>query len=276
MPLIETQNEEVKRLTGLTLYHAGLSSCAQRVRMVLAEKDLDWESREIDLAAGEHAGAEYLSINPTGLVPALIDGGQVITESIDIIDYLDGKSGGLALRPSDPEEIEQMNTWTAAADGAQSSLKLLSHEFLFKPGRRSPEKLKQFLASHQNEDLKAFHRDFCSDEGFGDVRVRAQLKVQHDHFAALDAALSERAWLVGDSFSLADIAWVPNVYRMTLMDYPLAALHPNLARWFDRVCGRRSFDAALVSWHPDTLRQAFADYSGKRRAEGTDITAFLP
>jgi glutathione S-transferase len=57
----------VQKLAGLHLYHDPLSSCAMRVRMVLAEKKLPWQSHVINLAKMEHATREYQSINPNGL-----------------------------------------------------------------------------------------------------------------------------------------------------------------------------------------------------------------
>ena len=94
MPQIETKNEKVQKLAGLHLYHDPLSSCAMRVRMVLAEKKLPWQSHVIDLAKMEHATPEYQSINPNGLVPTLIHDGRTYIESIDIIQYLDETRGG--------------------------------------------------------------------------------------------------------------------------------------------------------------------------------------
>jgi glutathione S-transferase len=65
MPLIDTSNKDVKFFKGLHLYHFWLSSCSQRVRIVLAEKDLDWVSHEIDSEKMEHATPEYQSIDPS-------------------------------------------------------------------------------------------------------------------------------------------------------------------------------------------------------------------
>ena len=57
MPQIETKDEKVRKLAGLHLYHDPLSSCAMRVRMVLAEKNLPWENHVVDLAKMEHANS---------------------------------------------------------------------------------------------------------------------------------------------------------------------------------------------------------------------------
>ena len=66
----------------LTLYHAGSSVCSQKARLALAEKGLDWESRDLDMTRGEPQTPEYLALNPNGVVPTLVsDAGLVVRES---------------------------------------------------------------------------------------------------------------------------------------------------------------------------------------------------
>ena len=64
MPAIETKNEEVNSFKGIHLYHFWMSSCSQRVRIVLAEKDLDWVSHDVDISPRgmEHTTAEFQSM----------------------------------------------------------------------------------------------------------------------------------------------------------------------------------------------------------------------
>jgi glutathione S-transferase len=52
----------------LELYHGTTSVCAQKVRLTLAEKGLEWQSRLLELN-GDHLTPEYLQINPNGVVP---------------------------------------------------------------------------------------------------------------------------------------------------------------------------------------------------------------
>ena len=72
----------------IKLYHNDMSSCAQKVRFALAEKELDWDGVVLDLRRGEQQQPEYLKINPKGLVPALEHDGEIIVESNIILDYL--------------------------------------------------------------------------------------------------------------------------------------------------------------------------------------------
>ena len=65
----------------LKLYHNDMSSCAQKVRIALAEKDLPWESIHLSVRKGETRTDEYKKLNPNGVVPSLITGdGTVIIQ----------------------------------------------------------------------------------------------------------------------------------------------------------------------------------------------------
>ena len=276
MPLIETQNKEVQQFTGLHLYHAGFSSCAQRVRITLAEKKLDWTSHVVDLANKEHATAEYQSINPKGLVPTFVDNGQVIIESVDIIDYIDTKFGGAPLMPASDAGKAEVRRWTAKAAHAQHGLKLLTHEFLFKGGRRmTPEKLEEFLSNHRNEELGEFMRKFSSEDGFSKAELDEAVQEHYDLFQGLESALDGQDWLVENTFSLADIAWTPNVHRLDILGYPLG-LHPNLNAWYQRIQARPSYISALQAQEPIKLLEHFGRYTQKRQAEKTDVRQFGP
>ena len=164
MPRIETKNERVQKLVGLHLYHDPLSSCAMRVRMVLAEKKLPWKSHVTDLAKMEHATPEYQSINPNGLVPTLIHDGRTYIESIDIIQYLDGLAAVPSLSPVDPKEEAECRSLTASADGARVALKTLTHEFLFRGSGRylGEEEQRKFATAHRNAWLVDFKRGFAA------------------------------------------------------------------------------------------------------------------
>ena len=275
MPKIETQNHDVKSLAGLHLYHFWMSSCSQRVRVVMAEKDLQWTSHEVDLQNQEHTSKEYQSIHPDGLVPALVHDGVVFIESIDIIDYLDSEFEGTPLRPQSSHLNEAMHGWMKMADEAQSSLKLLTHQFLFRMQPMPPEALARFVQNHNNEKLCDFMRVFASEEGFPDTDIEAALAVHYEGFCALDAALEQNQWLLGDSFSLADIAWVPNVHRLDLMKYPFDR-HPNLLRWYRQFAERPAYQSGISGLEPPPAAQAFAEYSSLLHHEGRGISNFEP
>ena len=72
----------------IQLYHNDMSSCAQKVRLLLEELELQWHSHHMKLRSDEQLRPEYLAINPKGQVPALVDGDFVIVESTVINEYL--------------------------------------------------------------------------------------------------------------------------------------------------------------------------------------------
>jgi glutathione S-transferase len=86
------------------------------VRIVLAEKGLDWISHHINLVAGEQTAPEYLAIHPKAVVPALIDDGQPVLESILICEYLDVMFPAPSLRPDDLVERAPMRCWARIPD----------------------------------------------------------------------------------------------------------------------------------------------------------------
>ncbi len=86
----------------MKLYTYYRSSAAFRVRIALNVKALAYESVSTHLRHGEHRVAEFFKLNPQGLVPALEDGGQVISQSLAIIEYLEEKYPRPPLLPADP------------------------------------------------------------------------------------------------------------------------------------------------------------------------------
>jgi glutathione S-transferase len=276
MPQIETKNENVQQLAGLHLYHDPLSSCAMRVRIVLAEKKLPWQSHVIDLAKMEHATPEYQSINPNGLVPTLIHDGRTYIESIDIIQYLDEVGAVPSLTPPDPKEQTDCRSLTASADGTQVALKTLTHEFLFRGSGRylGEEVQKKFATAHRNAWLVDFKRAFAAGDAKWQGQVAAALVKMNGHFLDLDQRLATNEWLVGGSFTLADVAWTPQVHRMSLMEWPMAS-YPHLSRWYAQLQKRPSFQEAVVDYEPPGAQAMFASYAAQRRREHTSVADLL-
>lgn len=88
----------------MRLYTYFRSSAAYRVRIALNLKGLDYQAVPVHLVkdGGQHRQPEYLALNPQGLVPALTVDGQVLTQSLAIIEYLDETHPRPPLLPADP------------------------------------------------------------------------------------------------------------------------------------------------------------------------------
>ena len=80
------------------------SSAAYRVRIALHLKGMTFEQASHSLLRGEQRNAEFLTINPQGLVPALQSGGDIVTQSLAIIEYLDEIHPAQPLLPSVPAD----------------------------------------------------------------------------------------------------------------------------------------------------------------------------
>src|ERR1700686_893982 len=85
----------------MKLYGYFRSSAAFRVRIALNLKRLDFESAFIHLRRGDQRQPGFLEVNPQGLVPALETDGQVLIQSLPIIEYLDERHPEPPLLPGD-------------------------------------------------------------------------------------------------------------------------------------------------------------------------------
>ena len=94
----------------LELYHGTTSVCAQKARLTLAEKGLEWKSHLMTLN-GDQLDPAYLKVNPNGHIPSIEDDGLVLHESLAINLYLAKKHGGL-LAPADVTEDGLMAMWS--------------------------------------------------------------------------------------------------------------------------------------------------------------------
>ena len=231
----------------ITLYHASDSFCSFKVRLVLEEKELPWESRRIDLMQFENLEPEYLEVNPAGLVPTLRDEEHTIFESSVINEYLEDRYPEIPLRPDDPVERARMRYWVKVEEDElftavrPASLNLMMKQVF---DAYTDKYLDERLANHPRPHqiprlLKMFRAPF--DESAVE-RSRQQLKKV---FAELDATLAERSWLCGESYSLADIAAAPvidRVERLGLQDTwdGLA----NFKRWMQALTARPAYQRA--------------------------------
>jgi len=100
----------------LELYHNNISVNAQKVRIVLAEKSLEWTGHHLSFAKGEHLTTEYKALNPRGLVPVLVHDGHAVIESSVICSYLDEVFPDPPLTPKAPIERATMRIWCKLPD----------------------------------------------------------------------------------------------------------------------------------------------------------------
>ena len=115
------------------LHHNDMSTCSQKVRFALAEKGLDYESRLLNLRAGDQQHPEYLKLNPNAVVPTLVDGASVLIESTVINEYLDDAYQPGSLKPTQALNRARMSMWTKQLDeGVHAATNVVSSCIAFR------------------------------------------------------------------------------------------------------------------------------------------------
>lgn len=255
MPIIESSSELARSMQGLHLYHAGMSNCSQRVRVVLEEKALTWESHLIDLAANEQLAPEYQKINPKGVVPVLVHDGQVVIESNDIIAYVEENLPGVPLAGQEEHKPALIKALLEKSTALQGSIKLLTFTLAFGDRyKKSPEQLEEYASRQGNKELVEWHRKFSQNE-FTEADMQAAVDEFAGCLAELDQTLREDVWLSGGKFGLADVSWMVNVDRAHLLERFSPELlgigqHPALGEWFDGIRRRPSYSNAITAYLP--------------------------
>ncbi|MBI3524286.1 MAG: maleylacetoacetate isomerase [Betaproteobacteria bacterium] len=97
----------------MQLYNFFRSGTSHRLRIALNLKGLDYDYVAVDLRSEEHLGAAFKALNPQGLVPALVDGDQVLTQSPAIIEWLEERYPTPPLLPAAPAERARVRAMAA-------------------------------------------------------------------------------------------------------------------------------------------------------------------
>jgi glutathione S-transferase len=114
-----------------------------RVRWVLQELGVEFEAISINMQAGEHRTPDFLTINPTGKLPVLIDGEHIITESVVIALYLGEKYPESNLVPTDLLLRAQLYRWLlfTATELEQPLWRIARHTFIYPEELRLPAEM---------------------------------------------------------------------------------------------------------------------------------------
>jgi glutathione S-transferase len=224
----------------LELYHSGLTSCSKKSRHCLKEKGLPYKSHFVSLNKFEHHDPEYLKLNPNGLVPTLVHNGTAIIESGVINEYLDEVFPEKPLRPQDAVARARMRIFCKMADEyglpatriptwtrtKAAQLKEMSAADFDKVVAETP------LIDHRLK-LQAL-----KGEGFAKKEFDEAYGKMDYVFDRCEAALAGGPWLVGEMYTLADIAMLPYVFAFREVRPGLMASHPRTADWYARNMAR--------------------------------------
>lgn len=199
----------------IKLYDFKSSPNCQRVKVVLAEKNLPYEIVPIDLTKKEQKQADYLKMNPYGKVPVLTDDNTVLYESLIINEYLDEKYPNPPLMPKDPAKKAKgrilVDYGMAHFDSAYQKLRM---ELMKEAKEQS-----QPIIDGAKSDLKKLLQRF-------------------------EEELGDQEYLLGE-FSLVDADLLPRFTRLEGFGVLPDASLPRLGKYLARVKARPSVKAIL-------------------------------
>jgi len=250
MAIISPANKSVESLKGLHLYHGDISNCSMRVRMTLSEKGLEWTSHHLDLKKKENISDDYFGINPKGLVPTLIDNGVVHVESNEIIDYIDETYPEPSLRVTNNEA--EMLEWLRLATSIHvPAVKPYVYATIIqKKVQKTPEEEKKYQALQTNKELKDFHSKHAGSKALGEDDLQRSEEILSECFTRLDQTLDGQTWIMGEQFTLADIAWIPLHFVLVGCGYPFEQ-YTNITRWAKVFQARQSYQDGITKWCAD-------------------------
>lgn len=231
----------------LTLFHHWDSVCSFKVRMCLIEKKLDYEDEIVDLIQFQNLRPDYIALNPNGVVPTLKDGEDVIIESTIINEYLEQKYPEPAFMPAEPVARAKMRTLVKLQDDVlyhaqrPAAFQLMVKRMLTNLSR---EEIAELTSAHPNPEKASHFLKWATGPVDMEVVEEAKQNLQ-PVLQRVEAAVDKGPWLMGEQFTLADMAYAPFVNRLQrLMFHGLWADKPKVSAWIERLVARPSFSEA--------------------------------
>jgi len=214
------------------LYGYWRSSAAYRVRIALNLKKVDYKQKSINLFKGEHCTEEYSKLNPYQKVPTLEIDGNVLSQSISILEYIE------ETRPEPrllPEDLFQRQRVREIVDAIACDIHPI-----------------------QTPQLAARVKEICIKNGVSkELSEKEQVKWMADTIQ-LGFALVEKAlqcycgrYSVGDSLTMADLFLVPQAYNALRHGVDLKQF-PTISKLYDELNQIPAFKDAHPSNQPDT------------------------
>jgi len=238
----------------IALYHYPASPCAAKVRAVLTEKALPWDSRIVNIAEKENLKPEYLKLHPKGVVPALVDGDRTIVESTIIMEYLDSEYLPDSLKPAGAYAQSRMRKWTKWVDETlHPNWPGLAWTTLIRPAwlNKTAQEVDDLL-SRLIDPARRERQSRLLAQGYGSPEFFNSMSTLDRTLSDMEAALAKAPFLVGDAPTLADLAVLP--YVISTEKFGLDMMfedRPAVAGWLERWRRRPVYDVTA----PWTLPQ---------------------
>lgn len=203
-----------------TLYHLALSPFSRKVRVVLREKNLDFE---LKVEKVWERRPEFLAMNPAATVPVLVEeDGSTLAESGVICEYLEeihpGERNLLGDKPVERAEVRRLVAWFDQKFSREVTDNLLREKMM-----------KKFL-------------------GLGEPNssaIRAGYANMHYHLDYIGWLTERRKFLAGDKYSLADVAAAAHLSCLDYIGDVPWTQHPRAKDWYARIKSRPAFRPLL-------------------------------
>lgn len=193
----------------IRLHYHPFSTFARRVTIALIEKGIPYEPVVVDMAARKHKDPAYLALNPYGRVPTLEEDGFVLYESSAILNYLESTHPQPPLAPADARGRALVDMHVKLCD----------------------------LQLSRHTSTIVFPKRFLPREKWDD-KAMAQAKSEIEkHLEIVERQLGGREYMVGDRYSLVEVAYTPFLHFLPLMEI---APPPGVAAWAARMAARPS------------------------------------
>ncbi|MGK2952713.1 MAG: glutathione S-transferase N-terminal domain-containing protein [Thiobacillus sp.] len=190
----------------MTLYSGSTCPYSHRCRIVLFEKDMDFEVIDVDM---HNKPEEVASISPSGKMPVLVERDLILTESNIINEYIDERFPHPQLMPPDPV-------------------------------MRARARLVLFNFEH---DLFTHVNTLEHSLGKGSDKARVEIR---DSLSQLTPILTKQKYLMNDEFSMLDVAIAPLLWRLEHYGIELPKVAAPVLKYRERLFSRPAFISALT------------------------------
>ncbi len=261
----------------LTLYHSSESTCAQKVRIVMAEKRLPWTQIRLNLRKGDQFNPEYLKLNPKAVVPTLIHDDRVVRESTVIVEYLEDVFPDPALRPDDPFDRSRMRLLVKAFDDeVHPAIGVLSYAIFLRHQMnelKSPAELEEHFKKVP-DPMRRERQQKTHELGLKSPSAKVAILNFNKVIGQLDSALDQGPWLAGETFSLADASAAPYLVRAEALNLSgLWKKKAAIVQWLERAVDRTNAYALEEAWGSSSFQEVVQKHANAALPEIQELTA---
>ena len=206
----------------MKLYDCEMAPNPRRVRIFLAEKNINLEIEQVNILEGENLSSEYLSVNRWGFVPTLkLDDGTCISEAPCIFQYIEHLYPEPNLLGINPIEVAEIGKWERFCE--------------MQGGQAVGEFFRNYAQPLKNRGLP----------GFSDLPQIPELvergKKRADWFYnQIEERLLETSFIAGDRFTAADITALCVFDFGKRVGHPFPQKHKNIIKWYNNVSTREA------------------------------------